>query len=90
MSAVWRNESNGELRSFPTLDLVFKPLVAIGSVADEIDLLDAGLSPSLTSNTRSTAVIGSSMIFGSTRQHRSGRCADDFDDALHVGQDGWS
>ncbi len=54
-------------------------------VADEDDLADAGLSPSLISNTRSTRLFGSSMIFGSTRDVEAAVAPVNFDDALHVG-----
>ena len=44
--------------------------------------------PSLISNTRSTRLFGSSMIFGSTRHVETAAAVIDLDDALHVGLHG--
>ena len=45
-------------------------------------------SPSWISNTRSTRLFGSSMIFGSTRDVETAVAMINLDDALHVGLDG--
>ena len=77
-----------EPRRFRRLDLVLQPLVAIGFVADEIDLLDAGLLAFLDLEHEIDAVVRKLDDLRLDADVEAAVAPVDFDDALHVGLHG--
>ena len=88
MSADWRNARNGIHVVSDRLDLVLQPLVAIGFVADEVDLLDAGLVAFLDLEHEIDAVVRKLDDLRLDADVEAAVAPVDFDDALHVGLHG--
>ena len=88
MSADCRNASNQNHVVSDGLDLVLEPLVAIGFVADEDDLLDAGLLAFLDLEHEIDAVVRKLDDLRIDADVEAAVAPIDLDDALHVGLHG--
>ena len=87
MSADCRN-ARTRTRRFVGLDFVLEPLIAVGFVADEDDLLDAGLLAFLDLEHEIDAIVRKLDDLRLDADVEAAVAPIDFDDALHVGLHG--